>query len=89
MKYIFFKMITGLSFNVIISAGLLLKCSSSSLVLNISAKNILSPRYQLFSIAGKKSLGNSRGFQTQKETRYNEARKKGKELVRDGIAFLY
>lgn len=42
-----------------------------------------------FLIAGKKPLGSSRGFQTQKEIRYNEARKKGKELVRDGIAFLY
>lgn len=40
-------------------------------------------------IAIKKSSGSSRAFQTQKETRYNEARKKGKELVRDGITFLY
>jgi hypothetical protein len=49
------------------------------------------PKYRpsFFIIAGKKSSGSSRGFQTQKETRYNEARKKGKDLVRDGIAFLY
>jgi len=37
---------------------------------------------------GKKSLGRSRAFQIQKEARYGEARKNGKELVRDGIAFL-
>ncbi|KAF8809122.1 hypothetical protein BYT27DRAFT_7163562 [Phlegmacium glaucopus] len=42
----------------------------------------------LLYIAGKKSLSRSRAFQTQKETRYNEARKNGKELVREGIAFL-
>jgi len=38
--------------------------------------------------AGKKSLGNSRAFQTQREALYNEARKNSKNSVRDGIAFL-
>lgn len=34
-------------------------------------------------------MGTSRAFQAQKDIRYNEARKNGKELVRDGMAFLY
>ena len=88
MKYmVFISLSTRPNLNVTISARLLSKCSWSSLpvVLNISAGNIFQDIN--FFIAGKK--GSSRGFQTQKETRYNEARKKGKELVRDGIAYLY
>ena len=93
MKYMFSTSlaVARTKHDVTISARLLSKCSWSSLVLNTSARNILIPRCQLFFIAasGKKSSGSSRGFQTHKETRYNEARKKSKELVRDGIAFLY
>lgn len=43
----------------------------------------------LLHIAGKKSSGRSRAFQMQKESCYGEARKNAKELVRDGIGFLY